>query len=243
MQSNTSLSFHSFQSTVPVANLSIEHQREAGADGSAFLTAYDKWSPQSSFVPLVFLGFAVFHFNPAMPQNLPHCTILNRKQQTVVEFSCYHHDSPQNACQHLFDSSTHTRIFLQCHFSPLVDLINSATEKLHIFHLYLSGKKQSVYLPQLSLPQLLPPLSSPQLCLLCFCNALQCTGRCFGCSRLDCYTDQQRASACFLLFDMSSTPPQTNILYTQTQCASKADSFLHCRAGRWRTGRTHKYEI
>lgn len=49
------------------------------------------------------------------------------------------------------------------------------------------------------------------------CNALQCTGRCFGCSRLNCYTDQQRASACFLLFDMSSTPPQTNIQYTHTQ--------------------------
>lgn len=156
---------------MPVANLSIEHQREAGADGSAFLTAYDKWSPQSSFVPLVFLGFAVFHFNPAMPQNLPYCTILNRKKQTVVEFSCYHHDSPQNACQHLFDSSTHTRIFLQCHFSPLVDLINSATEKLHIFHLYLSGKKTvSLF------ASALPPSASPPSLLssVVFALFLQC---------------------------------------------------------------------
>ena len=168
---------------------------------------------------------------------------FNRKKQTVVEFSCYRHDSPQNACQHLFDSSTHTRIFCSVIFFPPGCFDKQRHRKTSYFPpLPIRKKKMSVYLPQLSLPQH-PPPPSPQLCWRGLGKGLPCAGRWCGGARVDCFAGQQRASACFLLFDMSSTPPQTNILYTQTQCASKADSFWYCSAGRWRAGRTHKYKL
>ena len=120
----------------------------------------------------------MFHFNPAMPQNLPPLYDIKRKKkkknQTVVEFSCYHPDSPQNACQHLFDSSTHAHqnIFAVSYFPPLVVLINSATEKRHIFHLYLSGKEKSVSLFASALPPSASP--SPLLSSVVFALFLQC---------------------------------------------------------------------
>lgn len=129
----------------------------------------------------------------------------------------------------------HAREILQCHFFPLVVLINCTfshhrklqalfsfstsiyqftEEKMHV-SLFTSALP---YLPTLLSP---PPPFLSSIVFALFCSALQHTGRCFGCSRLDCYTDQQRASACFLLFDMSSTPPQTNVQYTHTQTYSQ----------------------
>ena len=105
----------------------------------------------------------------------------------------------------------------------------------HFFHFYLSEKRLSVYLPQCP-----PTFSHSLLCSLVFalfCNVLHCTGRCFGCPRLDCYTDQQGASACFLLFDKSNTPPLTNNLRTRTQtskqrCIKDRNTVFYCPTGR-----------
>lgn len=133
---------------------------------------------------------------------------MKREKLAVFIFPCYH-PIPQNACQHSFIPA-HTREILQRHLFP------GCFDKLHhrgqlqalspVLSIYWKNSWCFIWL---SSP--LPPFSTFSSCLhsstvfALFNNALQCTGRCFGCSRLDCYTDKQWASMCFLLFDMSST--------------------------------------
>lgn len=106
----------------------------------------------------------------------------------------------------------------------LVVLINSTTtENLRLFfHFCLSiyWKKNARWFIWLSSPLTsLPPSSTFSSCLHCstvfalFSTVLQCTGKCFGCSRLDCYTDIQWASKCFLFVWHEQYTPQTSILY------------------------------
>lgn len=53
-----------------------------------------------------------------------------------------------------------------------------------------------------------------------FHNVLRCTGRYLGCSRLDCYTDQQRASACFL-FGWHTAHLPWYLQHTRTQTCTQ----------------------
>lgn len=86
-----------------------------------------------------------------------------------------------------------TRTFFFLLFASVV-LINCTLQTI-LF--YLSGKKNARRFICLSALSAFPPPLLGSVFALCCC-VFQCTGRHSGCSRLDCYSDRQRASACFL---------------------------------------------
>lgn len=144
---------------------------------------------------------------------------IKEKKQSAVEFS-YSHPIRQNARQHLLDSFSLQRIFLP----GCSDKLRSVTKGFSFLFcrsVHWSKNKNMHGLFFGSLLLYLPPLlTPPSLCFSVvfafFCSALQCAARCFGCSRLDCYTDQQRASAFSFVWHEQCASPDKHTMHLLT---------------------------
>lgn len=153
--------------------------------------------------------------------------------------------SPRSKCMSLV-WLLHVQETLYCDIyllfaSDLVVLINLTFAVFPLFR-FSEGEEKKKYirlfastLPHPLLPS--PLLSSAVFAL--FRNVLRCTGRYLGCSRLDCYTDQQRASACFLfVWHAAHLPwqPSSTLAHRHAhKGASKAEALTAfcCLPGRW----------